>query len=419
MRALNGHHGMHRRAESQSRFPSLRAYFQNTTRGSEAIRPTHRVDTCGHCDRSARVPMRTRKQTKVGCCERTGGMPRNPRMLCLFARGCGLYSVRRQGCSWNHPSAVNFLAMTDPKHSYRGARIIDFVKDSVSSSANPPVSFCVFQLFASRWPRVFRKCQHLLLDLFIRRGRNGVVVLLGHRQNEYPVLHLRFRRFSAKACSRGIGVSPNAFASLQARISSRSSRSSRIFLYSSMLMTTATFSPRSFTTNWRSFPMGISLRAVYSRAKRRAIQTNLACSKALLVVGGGHFQHREEGFLRDVDLADALHAALAFFLFFKEFAFARNVAAVALGENVFANRRDGFARNHAAANRRLNRHFEHLPRNQFSQARHQFAPALGRKVSMDDQRQRIHWLAGDQHIQFDEVRLTVAREVIVERSVAA
>src|SRR5713101_7220485 len=316
--------------------------------------------------------------------------------------------------------SINVLAMTDPEHSYGGARIIDIVQDSVTARANPPVSFGVFQLFASRWPGVFRKRQHLLLDLFIRGGRDGIVVFLGHRQNEYPVLHLRFRRFSANACSRGIGVSPKAFASLQARISSRSSNSSRIFSYSSMLMTTATLSPRSFTTNWRSFPIASSLSAVYSGVERRAIQTNLACAKVLFVVGRrGNFEDREEGFLRDVNLADALHAAFAFFLFFEEFAFARNVAAVALGENVFSDGRDGFARDHAAADCRLDRDFKHLPRNEFSQARHQVAPAFSRKFPMDDQRERIDRFAGDQHVQFDEVGFPVVGKMVVERGVAA
>ena len=50
----------------------------------------------------------------------------------------------------------------------------------------------------------------------------------------------------------------------------------------------------------------------------------------------GDFQDGEEGFLRNVDFADALHAFLAFFLAFEEFAFARNVTAVAFGENIFA-----------------------------------------------------------------------------------
>jgi len=55
----------------------------------------------------------------------------------------------------------------------------------------------------------------------------------------------------------------------------------------------------------------------------------------LFVIGGrGNFENGEEGFLRNIDLAYALHAALPFFLFFEEFAFARNVSAVALGENI-------------------------------------------------------------------------------------
>src|SRR5712671_6912735 len=140
----------------------------------------------------------------------------------------------------------------------------------------------------------------------------------------------------------------------------------------------------------------------------------------LLVVGRrGYFEDGEEGFLRDIHLADALHAALAFFLFFEEFALAGNVSAVAFGENVFADGRNGFARDDAAANRGLDRHLKHLPRNELSQARHQVAPALRRKFAMDDQRQRIDWFAGDQHIQFDEVGFDISGEMIIEGGVAA
>ena len=38
--------------------------------------------------------------------------------------------------------------------------------------------------------------------------------------------------------------------------------------------------------------------------------------KLLVVGGGGDLQDGEEGFLGDVDLADALHAFFSFFLFF-------------------------------------------------------------------------------------------------------
>src|SRR3712207_4102164 len=44
-------------------------------------------------------------------------------------------------------------------------------------------------------------------------------------------------------------------------------------------------------------------------------------------------QDGEEGFLGDLDFADALHALLALFLLFEELALAGDVAAVALGED--------------------------------------------------------------------------------------
>ena len=150
--------------------------------------------------------------------------------------------------------SVDFLAMTDPENRDSRAAVIYVVENAIGSDANPPVS-TIFQFFASEWARVFRQRQQSLFNRFVPRRGNGFVVFQGHWQDEYPVSHLRFRRFSARACSRGIGVSPRARASSHARMSSRSSSSSRIFSYSSMLMTTATFSPRSFTTNWRSFPI--------------------------------------------------------------------------------------------------------------------------------------------------------------------
>ncbi len=48
------------------------------------------------------------------------------------------------------------------------------------------------------------------------------------------------------------------------------------------------------------------------------------------------FEDGEEGLLGDFDAADGLHALLALFLLFEQFAFAGNVAAVAFGGDVFA-----------------------------------------------------------------------------------
>src|ERR1700679_962946 len=103
----------------------------------------------------------------------------------------------------------------------------------------------------------------------------------------------------------------------------------------------------------------------------------------------GDFQHREERFLGDINAADAFHALLSFFLLFEQFAFAADVSAVALGDDVFANRADRFAGNDPAADGGLNGNFEHLARNQFTQARHQIVPALVGLVAVANHRQCV------------------------------
>src|SRR5436853_6850049 len=77
-----------------------------------------------------------------------------------------------------------------------------------------------------------------------------------------------------------------------------------------------------------------------------------------------HPENGEERFLRDVHFAHPLHALLAFLLFLEQLPLPRDVAAVALGEHVLAHRLDGFTRDDAPPDRRLNRDTEHLPRNQ-------------------------------------------------------
>src|SRR6266850_1020714 len=316
--------------------------------------------------------------------------------------------------------SVHIAPVPDLKYRDSLFDVVDFVNHVVANANSPALPIAKF--LAAAWSRSVAEFKDSCFNGIVYWGVQSGKLFFRVRQYAKRVTNLLFlsRSILSTASSNGTGVSPEAMASSYARISSRSSSSSRIFSYSSILRTTATFSPRSFTTNWRSLPIGSSLSAVYSGLERRAIQTKLACSKVLFVVGrGSHLQHGEERFLRNVNLADALHAALAFFLFLEEFAFAGNVTAVAFGENVFADGRDGFARNDAAADRGLDRNLEHLPRNKFPQARHQIAPALRRKVAMDDQRQRIHRFAGDQHIQLDQVGFPVVGKMVVERSVAA
>ena len=83
-----------------------------------------------------------------------------------------------------------------------------------------------------------------------------------------------------------------------------------------------------------------------------------------------------EGFLGDVDAADAFHAAFAGFLGFEELFLAGDVAAVALGEDVLAEGADGFAGDDAGADGGLDCDFEELAGD--------FAADAEREVAADD-----------------------------------
>src|SRR2546423_15358333 len=137
---------------------------------------------------------------------------------------------------------------------------------------------------------------------------------------------------------------------------------------------------KAWTTNVRMKSARTTAMTIDSKYSRRIDFLKLS---AMLALGlGAHLQNREERFLRDLDLADALHPLLAFLLFLEELAFARDVAAVALGEHVLAHRLDRFARDDAAADRGLNSHLEHLTPNQLPHLRRQRRPAVVGSVSV-------------------------------------
>src|ERR1700758_3148607 len=75
-----------------------------------------------------------------------------------------------------------------------------------------------------------------------------------------------------------------------------------------------------------------------------------------------YLQRGNKSFLRDVDLAELPHLLLAFLLLLQKFSFAGDVAAVALRGDVLAQRAHGLARDHLAADRRLDRDLEHVRR---------------------------------------------------------
>src|SRR5215207_4733466 len=76
----------------------------------------------------------------------------------------------------------------------------------------------------------------------------------------------------------------------------------------------------------------------------------------------------------DLDPADRLHLLLALLLLPQQFALAGDVAAVALGEDVLAPRPDGLTGDHLATDGGLDRHIEHLARDQLLQLLGHLAP---------------------------------------------
>src|SRR5690606_34262857 len=88
-----------------------------------------------------------------------------------------------------------------------------------------------------------------------------------------------------------------------------------------------------------------------------------------------HLEHREEGFLRDFDAPDLLHALLAFLLFFQELLLAADIATVAFGQHVLAQRLDRAAGDDLRADGGLDRDVELLPRDQVLHAVGQVAAA--------------------------------------------
>src|SRR3954447_16484249 len=96
-------------------------------------------------------------------------------------------------------------------------------------------------------------------------------------------------------------------------------------------------------------------------------QTDLFLGRPLGVTGVGGRQGGDERLLRHLDAAHHLHPLLAFLLLLEQLALAGDVTAVALGQHVLADRPNRLAGDDPAADGRLDRHLELLPRNEFLQ----------------------------------------------------
>src|SRR5215210_8925753 len=98
-------------------------------------------------------------------------------------------------------------------------------------------------------------------------------------------------------------------------------------------------------------------------------------------------QDREERLLRNLDAADLLHALLAFLLLLEQLALARDVAAVAAGDDVLAVGLDRLAGDDVRADRGLDRDVVLLARDLRLELLDHVAPDLVRLLAVHDHRQ--------------------------------
>src|SRR5699024_9530757 len=105
-------------------------------------------------------------------------------------------------------------------------------------------------------------------------------------------------------------------------------------------------------------------------------------------------------------------------LLLEELALARDVTAVALREDVLADRADRLARDDARPDGRLDRHLELLPRDELLELAGHHDAVRVRLVLVDDRAERVDLLALEEDVDLDEVRRLLADDVVVERRVA-
>jgi hypothetical protein len=149
------------------------------------------------------------------------------------------------------------------------------------------------------------------------------------------------------------------------------------------------------------------------------VEVDAECRHGLLLGGVGGRQSSDEGLLGHLDPADHLHALLALLLLLQELALARDVAAVALREDVLAHGADGLPRDDARADRGLDGHLELLPRDQLLELGGHHDAVGHRLVPVHDRAERVDRIAVQQDVDLDEVGLLLTDNVIVERGVAA
>src|SRR5258708_9842095 len=167
---------------------------------------------------------------------------------------------------------VEIASMGNLDHDHGLGAVIDLIEQPIVADGNTPRVLGGFQHVAGGRPGDSTQRQHSLCNVFVGWRWDRFQLFLGASPNAYGITHLRLRRISSSACSKGIGLSPEAFASSYSRTACRSSRSSSNSSYSLMSSTTATRTPFSSVTNCLALGIFLTLGRVYSRANRSSRQ---------------------------------------------------------------------------------------------------------------------------------------------------
>src|SRR6266702_7845039 len=132
-----------------------------------------------------------------------------------------------------------------------------------------------------------------------------------------------------------------------------------------------------------------------------------------------NLQDRQERLLWDLDRSHLLHPLLSFFLLLEQLALLRDVAPIALGGHVLAQRADRLAGDHLGPDRGLDHDLEQLARDQLPQLLGDLLAPLVRLVAVDDDGEGVDRLPVQKHVQLHQVGAAVTEEVVVEGRVAA
>ncbi len=82
--------------------------------------------------------------------------------------------------------------------------VVDFIDDSIVACSDSPCSLRAFQLLAAGRSGVIRQGFQLLFDHLKGGGGNRFQFSSCSAGNDYVVAHLRLRRISVSACSKGM-----------------------------------------------------------------------------------------------------------------------------------------------------------------------------------------------------------------------